>query len=335
LQQFQVAPGAGWQVDEFARALHSHPVDVCERAALGVLGVGQQRAGGGLRLHQVLRLPGRKAGGLQMFQQLALAQTGVKLPVGPHRDRHRASHGQRAQPGLEGGRGTGAEEQLTRRNAAHPVGQFVGRALGQVHLALGDAQPGQPAAVARALVHRQQHRLGLVAQQFQVGQCARGHHTHHLAFHRTFGGGHVAHLLTNGHRFPQLDEPRQVGIDRMKRYARHHHRRTSRLATLRQRDVKQARGFFCIGKKQLVEIAHAIKQQGVGVVCFQAQVLGHHGGVLFCVSHRLESSNFNCTTSPGSPRKTHMAALSDAKSATGLATMRSDSLTLFRSHHAD
>jgi hypothetical protein len=54
-----------------------------ELAALGVLGVLQQRGGGGVGLGQVLRAPGLQAGGAQVLQQLALAQRAVELPVGP------------------------------------------------------------------------------------------------------------------------------------------------------------------------------------------------------------------------------------------------------------
>ena len=65
----------------------------------------------------------------------------------------------------------------------------------------------------------------------------------------------------------------------MKRHTCHHHRFACRLATLRQSDVKQMRGFFRVFKKQLVKIAHAVEQQRLWKVCFQTQVLGHHGGV--------------------------------------------------------
>jgi hypothetical protein len=61
-------------------------------------------------------------------------------------------------------------------------------------------------------------------------------------------GGHVAHLLGNGHRLAQLDEPRQVVLQRMEGHAGHHHRLAGRLAALGQRDVEQARGFFGVGQ---------------------------------------------------------------------------------------
>ena len=143
------------QVNQFIGALHPHAVDVGQRAALGVFGVGQQGSGGGMGQRQILRAPGAQAGGVQVAEQGALTQPGVKLPVGPHTDRHAVA--QITQPGLKRWRGTGAENQLARANAQHPVRQVITGNFSQMHLALGHAQPGQPAAVARALVHCQQH----------------------------------------------------------------------------------------------------------------------------------------------------------------------------------
>jgi hypothetical protein len=166
-----------------------------------------------------------------------------------------------------------------------------------MHFALGHAQPGQAAGVARPLMHRQQHRFGFVAQQFHVGQRAGRDHPHHLALDRPLAGD-LAHLLANCHRFAQLDEPGQVGVHRVKRHTRHHHRLPGRLAALGQGDVDEAGGFFSIGVKQLVKIAHAVKQQGVGVISFEAEILGIMG-VCFSASSGAAagmffSLNINC-----------------------------------------
>jgi predicted transcriptional regulator len=44
-------------------------------------------------------------------------------------------------------------------------------------------------------------------------------------------------------------------------------------------DVEQCRGAARIVKEHLVEIAHAIEQQHIGVLRLDAQVLLHHRGV--------------------------------------------------------
>ncbi len=59
---------------------------MAQRPALGVLGISQQGGGGGVGLRQAIRLPGGQAGGLQLLLQFALAQSGVKLKIWPHRE---------------------------------------------------------------------------------------------------------------------------------------------------------------------------------------------------------------------------------------------------------
>ena len=86
LRQLQVAPGAVRQVDQLVMALHFEAVHMAQSPALGVLGIGQQRGGGGVGLRQAVRLPGGKTGGLQLLLQFALAQSGVKLKIRPHRE---------------------------------------------------------------------------------------------------------------------------------------------------------------------------------------------------------------------------------------------------------
>jgi hypothetical protein len=61
--------------------------------------------------------------------------------------------------------------------------------------------------------------------------------------------------------------------------ARHHDRLAGRLAAPRQRDLEQARGLLGVVPEQLVEVAHAVEQQRVGVPGLEGEVLLHHGGV--------------------------------------------------------
>ncbi len=65
----------------------------------------------------------------------------------------------------------------------------------------------------------------------------------------------------------------------MEGHARHHHRLAGRLATPGQGDIEQARRLFRVTEEQLVEVAHAVEHQGIGVLGLDAQVLLHHGGV--------------------------------------------------------
>ncbi len=84
-----------------------------------------------------------------------------------------------------------------------------------------------------------------------------------------------AHLLGDHRRLAQLDQPRQVLLDRMVRHPGHHHRRAGRFAALGQGDVEQARGLARVLVKQLVEVAHAEQHQRIRVLRLDRQVLLH------------------------------------------------------------
>ena len=249
-----------------------------QRPALGVFGVAQEGGGGGVGQRQVLGVPAGQGGGLQHFLQLALAQRAVKLPFRARGERQAGAMAQALKAVFKGIAGARAVNQFAGGEAPHPVGHFVGGAFAQAHHALGDAEPGQAAAVARALVHGQQQRLRLFIEQFGVSQRAGRHHPHHLALHRPFAA-HFAHLLANRHRFALAYQFGQIAFHGMKRNAGHGNGLASALAPVRQGDVQQAGGFFCVRKKHLVKVAHAVEQQCLGIVRFEAQVLGHHGGV--------------------------------------------------------
>ena len=137
-----------------------------QAAALGVFGVGQQGCGGGMRIGQRVCAPGSQRRGLQLLQQLALAQARVKLKVGPHGKRPAAPACgfEAAQFLLKRGCHARAGQQFAGADAVDPVGQFVLRAFGQVHHALGDAQPRQAAAVFARLVHGQQDGFAFVGE---------------------------------------------------------------------------------------------------------------------------------------------------------------------------
>ena len=253
-----------------------------KRAALGVFGVFQQRGAGGVGQGQVLRVPAAKAGRLQGVQQFALAQGTVKLPFGPGGGVQgvvaTGAGAQALEAVFKRVRYGGAVGQLTGRHAGYPIGYLVGCAFGQVHHALGDAEPRQAAAVARALVHGHEHGFGFFAQQLAVGQCAGGHHTHHLALDRAFSGD-FAHLFANGHRFAMADQLGQVAFHGVKRHTGHRNGLTRRLATGGEGDVQNRRRFLGVGIKHFVKVAHTVEQQGVGVIGFEPQVLLHHGRV--------------------------------------------------------
>ncbi|MDT4826313.1 hypothetical protein FQZ97_596220 [compost metagenome] len=296
LHQLQVAARGGRQLDQVAVAFHRQPLHVRQRAALRVLGITQQRGGSGVRVAQRFGVPGREAVAAHLLAELALAQAGIELPGRTQRQRERHGRARGLQALLEGGRDLGAVQQLARRDARDPGFERIGRALGQPQLGARHAEPGEAAEIARARMHGEQQRIALVVEQFRIGQRAGRDHPHHLALDRPLAGADLAHLLADGDRFAELDEPREVGVDRVEGHAAHQHRLPGRLAALGERDVEQTRGLFGVGPEQFVEIAHPVEQQGVRMVGFEAQVLRHHrrvpgeiasrGGLIFGAFHR-------------------------------------------------
>ena len=102
---------------------------------------------------------------------------------------------------------------------------------------------------------------------------------HHLAFHGALGLARLAALFADGDRLALADQLGQVGIEGDRGHTGHGNGGTRGGAALGERDVEQLRGTARVVVEHLVEIAHAIKQQYIGVLGFDAQVLLHHGGV--------------------------------------------------------
>ena len=121
-------------------------------------------------------------------------------------------------------------------------------------------------------------------QQRLIGDGPRGDNPHHLPLDRPLAQGRIADLLADRHRFPQLYQLGQIAFDGVIGDPRHRDRRACRLTTLGQRDIQQLRGLARILVEQLVEVAHAIKQQDIRVLRLQSQILLHHGGVLFQIT---------------------------------------------------
>ena len=131
-------------------------------------------------------------------------------------------------------------------------------------------------------MQRQQQAVALLFQQRGIGERARRHDAHHFAFHRAFAGGGVADLFADRHGLAELHQPRQILLDSVIRHARHFDRLAVGGTALRERNIKQLGGAFRILMKQFVEIAHAVEQQHVRMLCLDAQVLLHHRRVIPC-----------------------------------------------------
>ena len=119
-------------------------------------------------------------------------------------------------------------------------------------------------------------------EQRLLGERARGDEAHHVAAHHRLGPallglGRVLDLLADRHPVPSRDQALEIVVGGMHRHAAHGDVLAQMLAALGQRDAERARGDLGVLEEQLVEIAHAVEQEAVGVGRLDLQILGDHG----------------------------------------------------------
>jgi len=199
--------------------------------------------------------------------------------------------GCRAQPDV--GRWSAAREicRCMRRGAKHGVlsHQNLGRVdalefgfklaggdLGNPASSACDIHPGQGDPVLACGMQGEQGAIFALRQQRGIGQRARRDNANHLALHGPLACGRITDLLAEGDRLAHTDQSRKILLGSMKRHTRHADRLAIRGASPGERDPQQSRSLICIVLEQLVEIPHAIKEQCVGMVSLDAQVLLHH-----------------------------------------------------------
>ena len=245
---------------------------VRQGGALGVLGVGQQAAGGADGQGQVLAAKAFQVLGGELLTQALEGRVALEIP------RRTAAHA----------------AAFLRRQALRPVigDQQLNRVeafeFGQQVLPAGDFQHAEAAAgdvqhrqAKQALVaqHRRQQVVAALIQQRLIADRTRRDDAHHLALHRALAGGRVADLFADHHRFAELDQLGQVAFGGVVGNPAHRDRLARRLAAGGQGDVQQLGGFLRVFVEDFVEIAHAIEHQLVEVLIFQPPVLLHHRGV--------------------------------------------------------
>ena len=119
-------------------------------------------------------------------------------------------------------------------------------------------------------------------KQRVFGQGPRGHQTDHITLYDRFrasflGFGRAFQLLTDGHAEPFADQGQQVVFRRMRRHAAHWDVLPQMFAPFGQRNIQGLCRGDRVVKEHLVEIAHAVEKQRVGVLRFYLEKLRHHG----------------------------------------------------------
>ena len=239
-----------------------HERQVLATRRLGVAQYRRRRAHGHIVLRQAERI---EVGNAEVVGQVAEAQLGIELH-GVVRLQRRIDVQFRI---VRRQHFSGAQSRQRGRQRGVAVG------AGEGELARGEVQPGDGPARRRRR-DAGQNAVVIRGQQAVFGQRAGRHHALHAPLDRPLGAGRIADLLADGHRSAFLHQLRQVTIDGMERHPGHGNRAAARLATRRQRDVQQAGGFLGIVEEQLVEVAHAIEEKGVGMLRFDTQILLHH-----------------------------------------------------------
>jgi len=264
---FQIAPRGRVQFDELRMMLNAQTEQLRQSAALRSAHVFQQSPS---RTHAQMACIDSKANQIvhiEMARQIAFCRFAVELP------RRDAAHGDRA-VFQQCEFGVFRRENFSRAQALQLRIQPVGIGFHQGKVTRGEREPRQPQT---PFLESQRHQavFAFVVKQGCVGQRAGRHHAHHFALDRPLGVD-FADLLANRHRFTQAHQSRQILLGCVVGNTGHADRDAGRLAARGQRDVEQFRGAHGIVVKQLVEVAHAIKNEFVRMIRFQAQVLLHH-----------------------------------------------------------
>ena len=139
--------------------------------------------------------------------------------------------------------------------------------------------PGR--APGRATLGEGQQQVGAGGvEQRVLGDRAGGDQADHGAADRRLAGAglRVLHLLDHGDAEAAADQPAEIELGGVDGHAAHRDGGAGVLAATGQRDVEGGGGGFGVGEEELVEVAHAEKEQRVGVVRLDGEPLRHHGG---------------------------------------------------------
>ena len=177
---------------------------VRQRLALRVLGIAQQRGGGGMRgaAGPAALKPARLAT-CSCSHSLRWPSAASNCQAGRCGAARRAPAPRAAGSALA----VDAAPRPASSRASQPASSRSPHSV-RPSCAAGQAQPGQARSAApRVRVRRASSSASArVGQQFAVGHGAGRDHAHHLALDRALGGGHVADLLGDRHRLAQLDQ---------------------------------------------------------------------------------------------------------------------------------
>ena len=141
-----------------------------------------------------------------------------------------------------------------------------------------DRREQDPLRLRCARQHRQRDQRPILPlrQQLRIGEGAGRDRPDHLALDRPLGSRRIPDLLADRDRLAERHQLAEVEVERMHRHAGHRDRFAGRRTALGQRDRQQRRRALRVVVEELVEVAHAVEEQGVRMLRLDPQVLLHH-----------------------------------------------------------
>ena len=235
---------------------------------VGVVEVLQQAAGGadgGVVVCDAVAVQGF---GLVVLEEEVQGAVGVKVPV---------RLATRAFVGAEVGQaGAVRDEDFCRAQALDFAFECVQcQGFAEVVARAADVRPGEVVVFAGRGEAEENVVTGFVQQGF-VGEGAGGDDAGDGALDRPFGKRRVADLFADDGGLALFDEFGDVVVDGMHRHARHRDGFARALAAGGDADAEEFAAAPRVVKKEFVEVAHAVEDEGVRVVFFDAEVLLHH-----------------------------------------------------------
>ena len=164
-----------------------------------------------------------------------------------------------------------------------PLPQFgLALELNARPLARGNIRPGQAASPTRGRGAQRPQKIMALAGEVGVFQHGAGRDdARNSPFDQPLGSFWVFCLVADGDVVALVDELGHVALHRMPRYAAHGDGVFCIPAAAGEGNLKLAGRDLGVFKKQFIKVAHAVKQQGIGVFGLDAHVLLKHGGQFY------------------------------------------------------
>ena len=282
--QLEIGARGGVDDEEAAGAFLARRTEQRRPAGLGDLHIGEQPGEcGKLRLREFAK--GVERGHAETGLQRPLAADGVEMSARARRERgarfldltakHRVAGDIVAEEHLPGPEPGKLARKIAR--AHRRSDQLAGRDIER-----SESVSGLAAFFGGRPEQRGEEIVGAGIEQGLLGEGAGRDEADHVAAHHRLGPaplglGRIFDLLAHRHPVALGDQALEIVVGGMDRHAAHGNVLAQMLAAFGERDPERARGDFGVLEEQLVEIAHAVKQQAVGVGRLDLQILGDHG----------------------------------------------------------